>query len=278
MDGINWELLINSRRSARSFYDISIESEQIDKLRSLIDQMEVPFNHSVEIRFFKAEHNKKLYTMFNSPKDNMAFISETDYVSISKAGFVGEIAVLYATHLGLATCWFGHYTLMELEKQMPHLEEHIHDDNPKWGYGKNPVDGERAICITPIAYYKEKGMRVIDRMQMATMSFKRKPIGELINKDASTLPEHLTFALDMARKAPSGGNSQSWRFKISEDNKVIELAMPVGYKHIKWEHPNVDIGICACHFWVGLNIKNVKCNVNIKEDQDRAVWIFNLLD
>jgi len=26
-----------------------------------------------------------------------------------------------------------------------------------------------------------------------------------------------------------------------------------------WEHPDVDIGICACHFWLGLLLKNVDC-------------------
>ncbi|RJX28867.1 MAG: hypothetical protein C4554_01990 [Dethiobacter sp.] len=27
---------------------------------------------------------------------------------------MGEMLILYATSLGLATCWFGHYTLAEL--------------------------------------------------------------------------------------------------------------------------------------------------------------------
>ncbi|MEN6378693.1 MAG: hypothetical protein ABFD15_03825 [Methanofastidiosum sp.] len=35
----------------------------------------------------------------------MAFIADTDIPSISTAGFVGEMVILYATSLKLATCW-----------------------------------------------------------------------------------------------------------------------------------------------------------------------------
>lgn len=54
----------------------------------------------------------------------------------------------------------------------------------------------------------------------------------------------------------------------------IAIAMPVGYKHIKWEHPDVDIGICASHFWLGLTMKNVSSRVSLNQEQGRAVWRF----
>ena len=50
--------------------------------------------------------------------------------------------------------------------------------------------------------------------------------------------------------------------------------MPVGYKHFKWEHPNVDIGICACHVWLGLIDKGYNPAVTVNEDSGRAVWKF----
>jgi hypothetical protein len=43
-----------------------------------------------------------------------------------------------------------------------------------------------------------------------------------------------------------------WRFAFEDSFQTITIAMPPGYKHFKWEHPNVDIGICACHVWLGL--------------------------
>jgi len=48
--------------------------------------------------------------------------------------------------------------------------------------------------------------------------------------------------------------------------------MPVGYKHFKWEHPNVDIGICASHVWLGLIDKGYDPQVTVSDDSGRAVW------
>ncbi len=273
---INWKALVDKRKSSRSFILEDIENEKKVALKTFVETLEVPFEHDVELRFFKAEANKKMYVMFNAPRDNMAFISSTDYVSISKAGFIGELAILFATKLELATCWFGHYGLSELEKQMPHLGIYKGDNNPKWGYGKEPVEGRRTIFITPIAYYKEKGLRLLDRMQIKTMSTKRKAMEEIINRDYDTLPESIKYALKLARRAPSGGNSQSWKIDISDDFKTVKIAMPVSYKHIKWEHPNVDIGICASHFYLGLVEKNIEHTIEIVEEQKRAVWTFKI--
>jgi len=278
LEKINWESAINLRRSVRNYEMREVNKESMDKLRDFINYMEVPFNHNVKIKFFKANPDKKLYSSFNSPPDGMAFISNTDIVSISKAGFIGEIAILYATSLGLSTCWYGHYSLEDLENVMPHLGKNKNIDNPKWGYGKGKVEGERAICISPLGYWKKEGLRLTDRVTGSLMSYKRKGINALLDGEITEerLTPELLYAFDLARKAPSGANSQHWRFKISLDLKTISIAMPVGYKHIKWEHPDVDIGICACHFWLGLMMKNIECKVSLSKEEDRAVWKFEI--
>lgn len=280
-DNINWENAINSRRSTRSYELRPVESQTMASLKSFVSEMKVPFEHDVKIRFFRVEPGSKLYPSQAAPPDNMAFITKTDILSISKAGFVGEMAVLYATSLGLATCWYGHYSLKELEHVMPHLGDHKAEALPgplTGGYGKGEAQGERAICITPLGYWKQKGVRFMDRMQETIFSHKRKPIGELIDNGIKeeSLPPKIHYALDLARKAPSGLNSQFWRFTVSSDFKTVSIGMPVDYKHIKWEHPNVDIGICACHFWLGLMTQNVDCEVSLSEEQNRAVWHFEI--
>ncbi|KYC44426.1 MAG: Nitroreductase family protein [Candidatus Methanofastidiosum methylothiophilum] len=277
LDKIDWESAINVRRSVRSYEMREVDKDSMDKLRDFINNMKAPFAHDTKIRFFKANSDKKLYSTFNSPPDGMAFISNTNIESISKVGFIGEMIILYATSLGLSTCWYGHYSIEELERIMPHLGNNKNFDSPKWGYGKGVVEGERAICISPLGYWKKEGLRLTDRVTGSLMSYKRKDINELlegITKESLT-PE-LLYALDLARKAPSGANSQHWRFKISSDLKTVSIAMPVGYKHIKWEHPDVDIGICACHFWLGLMMKNIECKVSLIEEKGRAVWKFQI--
>jgi len=279
MENINWENAINTRRSTRNFEMREVDDETMQHLKNFVTEMRVPFTHDVKIRFFKTIPDKKLFNnLKNAPPDAMAFIADTDILSVSKAGFVGEMAILYATSLGLATCWFGHYLLNELEQVMPHLGEYAVMPMPSFGYGTGVVQGERAICVSPIGYWQREGIRLLDRLTYSANSYKRKPIDRLFadNIKIESLPPEILYALDLARKAPSAANSQFWRFAVSPDFKTISIAMPVGYKHFKWEHPNVDIGICACHFWLGLSLKKIDCKVSLIEENERAVWYFKL--
>ena len=278
IETIDWESAMNTRRSVRSFEMREVEEELMQKLKDYIQNLEVPFNHDVKVRFFNASPDKSLYTSFTAPPKGMAFVANTDIKSISTAGFVGEMVILYATSLGLSTCWYGHYSLKELERIMPHLGKNKTLDNPKWGYGKGIVEGERAICISPLGYFKKDGLRLADRVTESFMSYKRKQVNAFLEGgiNEESLPKDILYAFDVARKAPSGANSQHWHFNVSPDFKTIRIAMPLGYKHIKWEHPDVDIGICACHFWLGLELKGIKSKVTISEEQGRAVWTFQI--
>jgi len=281
MPDIDWAAAINARRSVRSYDLRPVEAAKMSALKGFIDEMQIPFEHNVSIRFFKADPTKKLFTVFNSPPDGAAFLAPTDICSISKAGFVGEMLILYAVSLGLGTCWYGHYSPAELERIMPHLGEHkaaVLSGSVKYGYGNGEVPGERAICITPLGYWQQEGLRLMDRMQTSLFSFKRKPVAALLEEgaNADSLSPELLYAFDLARKAPSAANSQFWRFGVSADCKTVTIARPVGHKHFKWEHPDVDIGICACHFWLGLRLKNIDCRVSLQEEQGRAVWRFFL--
>ena len=276
MRDTDWAGAIERRRSTRSFMMRPVEPEKLRLMRAFLDGMQLPVPEKVEVRLFNANPDRKLYMVFNAPPDNMAFIAKTDVLSISAAGFAGELAILYAESLGLATCWYGHYELSELERAMPHL--HGAAPNVKWGYGRGVAQGERAICVTPLGYWQREGVRFVDRVQETLVSHKRKPLEALL--EGGAMPEGLKpevrYALDLARLAPSAANSQHWRFRVSPDGKTVSIAMSVGYRHIKWEHPDVDTGICASHFWLGLRLKNVECGVTLSEEEGRAVWRFEV--
>lgn len=267
---------IDSRRSARSYKTVAIANEAMEPIMGYAKSMSVPFEHDVEIRFFTADPTKVLYPLMTSPPNNVAFLAETDVVSISKVGFVGELLILFAQSRGIASCWYGHYRLAELERLMPHLPSAAEsmESNMGFGYSKGITTGRRAICITPLGYYEENGMRLMDRIMEKTVSYKRKKIEELLVNpdDFCMFSEDTVSALDLARKAPSAANSQMWRFAFEDGFQTIIVAMPVGYKHFKWEHPDVDIGICACHVWLGLIDKGYHPTVSVGEDSGRAVW------
>lgn len=267
---------INTRRSARSYKMDSLAPETINSIQEFAQALSVPFAHNTGIRFFEAEPTKSLYFAMKSPPNNVAFLSETDVVSVSKTGFIGELVILFAQSKGVATCWYGHYHLATLEKRMPHLQsiEQIGESNMGYGYSKGITSGIRAICISPLGYYEEKGLRMMDRITASTISFKRKGIKELLTdpNDYVKLPAAVIYALDCGRKAPSAANAQMWRFGFKDNYKTITVAMPVGYKHMKWEHPDVDVGICASHVWLGLVDKGYDPSVSVAEEAKRAVW------
>ncbi len=278
MTEFDWETSINNRRSTRSYEAKALDKRSMALLKSFISDMEVPFEHTVKLALFKAAPTKKLYMVFESPADNVAFISETDDVSISKTGFVGELFVLYATHLGISTCWYGHYNSAEMAKLLPHSGGQTPQTKIHWGYGKGIAEGRRVIAVSPLGYWNGKGMRIVDPIQEKTNSYKRKAIDELLLGDVreAQLSEPLRHALDLARKAPSAMNSQFWRYTVRPDQKLIRVSMPEGYKHPKWEHPNVDIGITACHLWLGLTQKGIQCKIDVRENSGCAVWEFSL--
>ena len=271
---------VNNRRSSRSYKIEHIKPETLAALSEYAKNIKPPFDCTTEIRFFKAEPTKELYTMIKSPPDNVAFLSETDVVSIAKTGFVGEQLILGAQSLGVSTCWYGHYKLAELERLMPHLQNpnQLKEAPKGFGYSKGVTEGVRTICISPLGYYESSGLRLMDRITKNMYSFNRKEIKDLLQNpdDAVHISEDLSYALDLARKAPSAGNSQMWRFGFDNDYKTVTVAMPKGYKHYKWEHPNVDVGICACHLWLGLEERGIASAVEVHEDSDRAVFSFKL--
>lgn len=276
--GIPYELkkTIDKRRSVRSFKSNPLEPEILSRLSEFSETIRAPFACDTKICFFKAEPTKELYKTFEAPVDNVAFLSETDVISIAKTGFVGELVVLLAESLGVSTCWYGHYKLSELEKVMPHLQNNSQISKvPKgYGYSKSITSGIRAICISPLGYYEPKGLRLMDRISKNIFSFKRKEIRELLEnpQDVTYLSDDIIYALDLARKAPSAANAQMWRFGFENNYKTITVSMPTGYKHFKWEHPNVDIGICASHIWLALKDRGFAPSVKVYEDNNRAVF------
>lgn len=267
---------VDARRSARSYQMKAVEQDVMEEIKDFAGVIPVPFDHNVEIRFFHADPTKELYPLMQSPPDNIAFLAETDIISISKVGFIGELLILFAQSKNLSTCWYGHYKLAELERLMPHLQspDQLKEANMGFGYSKGETSGIRTICITPLGYYEDGGLRLIDRITQKTISHKRKEIIELLDNrdDLIHLTDDILYALDLGRKAPSAANSQMWRFGFEDSYNTITIAMPQGYRHFKWEHPNVDIGICACHVWLGLLDKGFQPNVRVYEENDRAVW------
>jgi nitroreductase len=268
-----WEDAINARRSVRSYERRAVEPETMDKLKEFIKNLKVPFEHAVETRFFKTGERQIANNLRRPPEDCIAFIANTDLPSVAAVGFIGELASLYATGLGLSTCWFGHYMTKEVHRLLPSVP---YDKTRLCGCGMASPGERKVVCILPIGYFQDKGLRLLDRLTARAMSHKRKPIGEKLRGEIAedALNPSLRFAFDLARKAPSAANTQHWEFAASKDQERVVIQKPLGFKHIKWEFPDVCVGACAAHFWLGLNMQGLANNVSLKESDGRVAWTF----
>lgn len=151
--------------------------------------------------------------------------------------------------LGVDTCWFGHYKLSELGRSLGGglaSPERIRESTLGYGYGKGVDVGERAVCCLACGYANTSSRRLVD-VVAGKNGASRKPVRQLLEQpvDLAVLPPGICQALELARLAPSAANSQMWRFGIHDGGKTLTIAKPVGYRHFKWEHPDVDIGICC---------------------------------
>jgi len=270
---------IPERHSTRTFLPTQLSDEEVSHVSDFVQGLALPFESGTEFRFFKALPGKGLYNNGIAPVNNIALVAETDLVSVSKAGFVGELVMLYATSCGLSTCWFGHYKLAGLGKYIDGIatKERLKESTFGYGYGNHQDVGKRVICCIPFGRGDDASKRIIDRI-MGKLRAKRKPISELLEKNTvlSDIPSDIIEVLDSARLAPSAGNSQMWRFGYDKNTKVLTVAKPIGYKHFKWEHSDVDIGICAAHIWLGLVNKGYEPKIKTEQSEDRAFWSFEI--
>jgi len=275
-----WEKAIVSRRSVRSYKREPLSSEIMEKLRVFVSAHEIPFSDLVRIVFFKTRKNHPLANNLKKPpEDAVAFITDTSsIVNVTAAGFAGQIVLLYAQGLGISNCWFGHYILEEIERLVPGIDPVQGADKPRFGYGKGNVDGFHAVCVSPLGYFEPGGTRIVDRITSNVISFKRKPIDDLLedNIREGSLPKSLKTAFDMARKAPSAANTQHWRYSVSHDNKTIEIKKLKGFTHFRWEHAEMDVGICAAHFYIGLAMQNMDFEIKQISENDGIIWRFTV--
>lgn len=264
------------RHSFRMFTDEPISPEVLKEIQQFIATMQTPFENATRCEIFKAKCGKKLYNNGVNPPDNMAVFAQTDLISVSKAGFTGELVMLYAVSMGLTTCWFGHYKLNELGNYFDGIatRERIRESTLGYGYGKCVDVGERVICCMPMGKKVENSHRLVDFVA-GKNGAGRKSLEQLLepNVQLESIPETICHVLDTARWAPSAANSQMWRFGY-EDNQIT-VAKPVGYKHFKWEHPDADTGMCAAHVWLGLCYEGLDPDVKVELKEDRAFWTFS---
>lgn len=181
------------------------------------------------------------YGVIQNPQAYLVGVVTNDRKALLEFGYIFHKLILYATGLGLGTCWIGGtFNRRSFTRELA------------------PKPGEIIPCITPLGYPREKQRLLDATMRYVVKADQKKPWRDLYY-DASF--EHLlapgdagslAAALEMVRLGPSASNKQPWRAVLSADRQEIHfyLQHTPNYSGNKlgFEMQRIDIGIAACNF------------------------------
>ncbi len=245
--------IIKSRYSCRSYNGMAVENSKRENLNSFIEENRTsPFGTKPRFTVFAAaeKDNEALKGLgtYGFIKGASAFIvgaaKKSEY-DLEDYGYLMEKTILYATDIGLGTCWLG-----------GSFNKSVFSTRAQVG------EGEYLPAVTAVGNTAER-KRVVDSvMRFAVGATKRKPFHELFydkNFSVSLLKDNsgeYETPLEMVRKAPSATNKQPWRIVCDLENNKLHFYLKRSKKYYEnnkkyfgiVDLQRIDMGIAMCHF------------------------------
>ena len=265
------EKIVRQRFSCRTYLDKPIEENQ---RRTLMDFLES--NHTgplgTQARFAlvaATEHDRnslKGLGTYGFIKNATGFIVgavERGSKNLEDYGYLLERAVLFATDIGLGTCWLG-------------------GSFTKSSFAKNiAVTSTEIIPAVTAVGYIASGENIRGQIRMRAGAQHRLPKDQLFfdGKFGHALNEEdigvYADVLEMVRWAPSASNKQPWRIIRSGDIWHFYLQRTKGYGKGTMifnllrlaDLQRVDIGIAMCHFELAIREFNLNGRWMIEEPE-----------
>lgn len=232
--------LIKIRKSCRTYDGKAVEKITLQKLIDYAAQINE--KAKIKVRFTLVNNNSlegKLGTYGNisGAKSFIAGILHKDEKDATEFGYLFEKIILFATDLGLQTCWLGGGFNRRDFKQNASI-----------------LENEFIPIVSPVGIKKETPRLIDSVLRIAAGADQRKPWSELIFEGNAAVPLSKSDAgpyaipLEMVRLAPSASNKQPWR--IIKDNNAFHLFLcrTRGYGVSNYDLQKNDIGIAKCHF------------------------------
>lgn len=231
------EDLIRERRSIRTFDGRKLEPEKLEKLNSFINEMN---KDAAQMRFtlFPLEAGGKIgtYGMIAGAHTFLAGIVDKNKERIEELGSAFEKIILFATSLGLGTCWLAGI------------------DRRTFTGKVDLAENEVVAVASPVGYAAKPRLKE-SLARRVVGADKRKPWEELffLNGPETALPQErageFAQALEMVRLAPSASNKQPWRVVFDGSRFHFCLVRNPGYgAEQPFDIQKSDIGIAMCHF------------------------------
>lgn len=262
---------IRDRISVRTYEDKQIEVELMHKLNAFLNEI----NQEVhELMKFKIISNNELdskqsiklgtYGVINGTNTFIAGIIKRDGHEV-ELGYQLEKFVIYATSLGLGTCWLGGtYNRKDFENHLS-LE-----------------DNESLVILIAIGYKKDKQSFIDSAVRLVAKSNQRKRWEELFFNESIDTPLNkeligdYSTALEMVRIAPSASNKQPWRIVKRDKYFDIYLCRTQGYGIMGYDIQLNDIGIAKYHFECVAQELNLKGKWIISEAVQISNWEYTI--
>ena len=233
---------IQKRHSVRTFDTRPLSEADLHKLTAYAKALPAPFGIPVSVHLLETGDGsaQKLgtYGVIKGTKTFLGVTVPKGPLSLEAAGYAFEQLILYATHLGVGTCWLA-----------------ATFDRKAFTGAMNATDDVWMPVISPIGYPSKKRAISESLMRSGMKSNQRKDWKELFFNGDFRTPLQPTQAgayaqpLEMLRLAPSATNAQPWRvlrrdgvfhFYAKTKDGMGEVDPPIIQR--------VDVGICACHF------------------------------
>lgn len=217
------------RTSRRSYVDFPIPAEKVTLLSERADALNAESGLSIRfVRSGAAAFNGMLksYGMFRGVRSFFAMCGDPkDPDLYEKIGYYGEALVLYATQLGLGTCWVGGSYSKRNAKRLIDVQP-----------------GHRLIIAIAVGIAEEAPDRREAFIYRLTHR-KSRSVEELYEADGE-IPEWFRFGMHAVARAPSALNAQPVRFLYSGGRVTVNRGQLKGMQLI-------DLGIARLHFEIG---------------------------
>lgn len=256
------ETIIRKRTSQRSYMAKPIDFNQLDTLKTFIQEMNKgPFKSEVRILLEAANHINEphlkglgTYGAIHHPAGFVIGVTHGTPNALIDLGYLLEIVILRFTEMDLGTCWLG------ASFQKNNFGKHIQIQ-----------DDETIPAVVAFGYpSKERTLR--DKIsRSAVQSKNRNPWdmmfyhGDFYAPLSPIAAGEYASVLEMVRLAPSASNKQPWRIVKANGNDEFYFYVqrsPVRQRFMTIsgipELCKIDIGIAMAHFELALKSKNLK--------------------
>ena len=236
------EKTVRARYSVRTYENRALSKREKDQIEACMTALTNPFSVEVSFRLLEkktSDGGEKLgtYGVIKGAGDFIGASVEDGELALEALGYSFEKLVLYATSLGLGTCWLGGTF-----------------NRSGFAAAMNLKEGELFPCISPVGHFAGKKRAMESLMRRAIKADQRKEWSELFFKQEFSQPlaeaeaGEFAFPLEMVRLAPSAANKQPWRIVQDTDAYHFYKASTLKHNDEKMDIQRVDMGIAACHF------------------------------